>query len=115
MDGIQASTWSGFHEQIRYRVVQRDRTLARVHQRPYDIFKDLEGLPGAPGALHQIRRLQTFGHIPIPHYWPTADLSNQEFHFYKAQTIAAVKDVEVEEQINISRSRREELEEWVGD
>jgi hypothetical protein len=62
-------TWSGFHEQIRYRVVQRDRTLARVHQRLYDIFKDPEGLPGAPGALHQIPRLQTFGHIPIPHYW----------------------------------------------
>ncbi|KAK0125598.1 hypothetical protein ONS96_009433 [Cadophora gregata f. sp. sojae] len=39
----------------------------------------------------------------------TFQFSDQDAHFYKAQTMAAVKDVETEEQINISVKRREEL------
>ena len=77
------------------------------------IRRDFRGLRGLSTKFGVCKRLVTF-QFPTTGF-PTACLSNQEFHFYKAQTIAAVKSVEVEEQIIISPSRREELEEWVDD
>ena len=113
MDDIQAPTWSGFHEQIRYGVVQRDRTLCPSPPTSIlyfpKIWRDFRELRGLSTKFGVYKRLVTF-QFPTTGF-PTAGLSNQEFYFYKAQTIAAVKDVEVEEQINISPSRREELEE----
>jgi hypothetical protein len=84
-----------------------------VHMIFSKIWRDFRELRGLSTKFGVCKRLVTF-QFPTTGF-PTAGLSNQEFHFYKAQTIAAVKDGEVEKQINISPSRREELEEWVGD
>ncbi len=62
-------------------------------------FRELRGLSTKFGLCKRVVEFQFL----------TKGLSDVEMHFYKAQTMAAVKNVEVTEQSNISSNRREAL------
>jgi hypothetical protein len=87
-----------------FRAIELLPESTNVHMIFSKIWRDFRELRGLSTKFGVCKRLITF-----QFEFPTAGLSDEDIHFYKAQTLAAVKDVEVAEQINISTSKREAL------
>jgi hypothetical protein len=73
-----------------------------VHMVFSTIWRDFRELRGLSNKFGVYKRFVTF-------QFRVAGLSENDLTFFKAQTMAAVRNVEVEAQLNINASRREEL------
>lgn len=76
--------------------------LTTIHVIFTYIWMDFRALRGVSKQFGIYKREVTF-------QFPTPTISRQDYNFFKAQTIAAVKNIKVPEQVGIERARREAL------
>jgi hypothetical protein len=82
--------------------IERLPEVTNVHLVFSQIWRDFRELRGLSKKFGLWKRRVTF-------QFPTPSLQHHRYSFFKAQTMAAVKDIEVAEQVGISAGRRAEL------